>query len=439
MAVTSDYDHHPDEPNHFDAAKYYTGHFLPPVIGDPSVAGSYSVWGVSYLNYHWAEYFAAGKFMYLVSPLISNELTAARLFNVSLLFLLSAYFIYRSRRDKDAWIITAFLLITPQVWYVFSYVNNDGSALFVSMLAAYQIALPDSILNRFFNAARVREMISGGVIFGLLIGLILIGKTNYYAFLAFTAAWLLYRFPVIKFDGRMPAINVAALKKYAVIVVTALFVLTFRCSLDLYVNGETNFAGISYVNYFLGNFEDGKSRLMAYQDEMAAPPYKPSTIENDLAASDESVKLKAKGVSFSDILFKRKWLEVSFRSFAGTYGYVTIFAGGWYYRWMALLYAAFGLYVLVSVLRRRRAGSIILTAITASAVSLTVFISAYLSWTYAFQAQGRYLFPVIPMIAVFIYSFRDVINRSVLFAFTVCAFLLSVYSFAFVALPHINN
>ncbi|MBI4179748.1 hypothetical protein HY522_10045, partial [bacterium] len=53
MALTSGYNRHPDEYMHFEAAKYYIHHFFPPEIGDPSVANSYSYWGVSYLNYFW--------------------------------------------------------------------------------------------------------------------------------------------------------------------------------------------------------------------------------------------------------------------------------------------------------------------------------------------------------------------------------------------------
>ena len=59
MALTSEFNRHPDEIHHFEAAKYYVNHFLPPVIGDAAVRDSYSVYGVSYLNYHWLEYLLA--------------------------------------------------------------------------------------------------------------------------------------------------------------------------------------------------------------------------------------------------------------------------------------------------------------------------------------------------------------------------------------------
>ncbi|MBI1997204.1 MAG: hypothetical protein HYS66_12140, partial [Deltaproteobacteria bacterium] len=123
MALTSGYNRHPDEYMHFEAAKYYIHHFFPPEIGDPSVANSYSYWGVSYLNYFWIEYFLAGKFAFLLSPFVSNELIAVRFFNVFLFFSLAVFFLYRSKADNDELIVPCFLLITPQVWYIFSYTN----------------------------------------------------------------------------------------------------------------------------------------------------------------------------------------------------------------------------------------------------------------------------------------------------------------------------
>ncbi len=93
MAFNSEYNRHPDEIHHYLAAKYYTSHFTPPEIGDPSVKDSYSVYGVSYLNYHWVEYFLAGKFAALVSPIVGDELVAVRSFNVFLFLVLIVLFL----------------------------------------------------------------------------------------------------------------------------------------------------------------------------------------------------------------------------------------------------------------------------------------------------------------------------------------------------------
>jgi hypothetical protein len=416
MSLTSDYNRHPDEIHHFEAAKYYVSHFLPPDIGDPEVRNSYSVWGVSYLNYHWIEYFLAGKFMLLVSPLVSNELLAARFWNIALLAGLALFFLWKSRTDDDVLLIASLLLITPQVWYVFSYVNNDAFPLAVSFILAYMVTQ--------LRIERLRDVL----IAGLLVGLLLISKTNYYSFLVFIALWLCYKFPPT---------DTARLRKLASIVLIAVSILTFRCALDFYVNGETNFVAASYLNYVAGNFEKQESRLMKYQEEVAEPAFKPSTIERDLAGTHPDMRLKDKGVSYFDLFTKMNWHRWTFESFVGVYGYMNIYAPKFYYLAIALLYAAIGGYVTLVSFKRREA--LIHLGILTFGAALAVFMSTYLSWSYAFQPQGRYLFPVLPMIGMCAYAARDVINKAVWIALVVACFLLSAYSFVFVGAKNINS
>ena len=440
MALTSEFNRHPDEIHHFEAAKYYVNHFLPPEIGDAAVRDSYSVYGVSYLNYHWLEYLLAGKFIFLTAPLFGDELLAARFFNVFLFFCLIIYFWHcASGDDNRELIFPCFLLVTPQVWYVFSYVNNDAFALFASLLTAYQIARPKSLANEFLRAENFSARLFGGFVFGALLGVLLIVKTNYYAFLIFAALWLLCQFPILKLSRAAPRINFNRLKKFAFLAVVALSVLTFRCALDFYVNGETNFVGLSYANYFLGNFEDKKSRLLIYQEEIADAPYKPSTVENDLANTHPLLKMKAKGTSFAEMFSVWYWHETSFKSFVGIYGYMNRLAPHFYYRLMTILYVVFGCYLLVAIACRKRSESVLKALIFLAGFCLTIFISVYLSWTYSFQAQGRYLFPIVAMICLLVYENRQRLDNLFVHVFLGGAFLLSVYSFVFVALMKINH
>jgi hypothetical protein len=78
-------------------------------------------------------------------------------------------------------------------------------------------------------------------------------------------------------------------------------------------------------------------------------------------------------------------------------------------------------------------GSFILGAAT------TVCISVYLSWNYAFQPQGRYLFPVVGMLGLLLYANKQRLHVVVVNAFLAATFLLSAYSFIFVALANING
>lgn len=439
MSVTTDFNRHPDEIHHFEAVRYYTNAFLPPEIGYPSVRDSYSVWGVSYLNYHWIEYLLAGKFVLIGSMFVQNDLVAARFFNVLLLAALCAFFLYRSFSDEDMLLPSSVLVVTPQVWYIFSYVNNDAFALAVGLVAALLVVDSKSALNRFLKGSGFRDGLVGAIGFGILLGLLLISKTNYYPFLIVLALWLLYQAPPVKAPKWRPVLELRLLQKYAAILLLTLSVLSIRLSLDFYVNGETNFVGLSYLNYIAGDFEKKPSRLLAYQEEIAEPPFKPSTIERDVANTHPGLRLKDKGAAYSDLFTQWRWHEISFKSAVGVYGYMTIFAPSAYYVAIALLYAAFAAYLLAMILVRRRRDQIVAGGILVVGCAITIFISSYLSWTYAFQAQGRYLFPVLPMVAMLLYAARDLVNRIVLTIFVLGCFALSVYSFLFVGVRRINS
>jgi hypothetical protein len=424
MALNSGFDRHPDELHHFLAARYYTHHFLPPEIGDPSVRETYSIWGVSYLNFQWIEYFIAGKFMLLVSTVIRDPATAARCFQLFLFATLGTFLALRSKHAVESTVLVAFLLVTPQVWYIFSYVNNDAFALVIAFLVAYEIAVNDTLLDRLLNGKKL----TGGLIFGLLMGILLICKTNYLSFILFAALWLLAR-------SRLDFILV---KKYALIAIVAVLVLGFRVGLDLYVNGETNFVGASYINYLTGNMSSSGTKLAAYQEEVADPKYRPSVVESDIASTPPDVKMAAKGVPFLDIFTKWKWHRLSFHSFTGYYGYMTIFGPWIYYTLMLTIYILFGLYVAIMLFRSRDRRAIIQLTITGTSAIICILSSAYLSWTYAFQPQGRYLFPILPMTATLVAANRQRFNENILILLLLAAFVMSVYSFVFVGLMHLD-
>ena len=425
MAVVSNYDRHPDEHFHFEAVKYYVNHFLPPEIDDPAVRDSYSVYGVSYLNYHWAEYFFAGKFVYLLSPFVENPFYAARFFQVFLFAGLFLWFAFRG--ENYEFIIPCFLLATPQVWYVFSYVNNDAFALFIALLAADQIARPKSLLNEFLSEEPPKNRIRGGIFFGILTGFLLIVKPNYWSFLIFAALWIIFKYPP----------NVRNLKRFALILLVAFGVLIFRVGLDFYVNGETNYVGFSYVHKFFGNLEN-KGKLATYQESVAEYRFRSSTVENDPENAFPEIKMRQRGVGFFEMLFEKKWLEMSWKSFVGAYGYMNIWSSKRYYTQIFALHLIFAVFLIYAVVKSREKESLIQLGLMFFGCFLTVFVSMMLSWLYAFQPQGRYLFPVLPMLGLFVYANRRHFNNFAINAFLIAAFLLSCYSFVLFGLKKIN-
>jgi hypothetical protein len=148
--------------------------------------------------------------------------------------------------------------------------------------------------------------------------------------------------------------------------------------------------------------------------------------------------LKAKGVTMQQLFTERHWHVLSFESLAGVYGYMTIFSPKFYYRMLGSLYLLLMFYIAFAVIKKPGRRSISQFAITAFCIGLCILMSLFLSWTYAFQAQGRYLFPALPISATFIYANRRSFNNLFVNGLVFAAFLLSVYSFVFVALPRIN-
>jgi hypothetical protein len=77
--------------------------------------------------------------------------------------------------------------------------------------------------------------------------------------------------------------------------------------------------------------------------------------------------------------------------------------------------------------------------LTIGGTTATLFISFYLLWNYAVQAQGRYLFPIFPMVAVLIFSARHLLSERLLRTFILLAFALSLFSSIFTGLMQIET
>ena len=186
MAVTSDYDSHPDEKVHFEAVKHYNSNWIPPAVGDPDTLGSYSVYGHSRLNELGFYYFLAGKFAAILTPFTGNLLLSARLFNI-LLFLILIISCIRAVNHKK--LLYCVLLLTPQVWYIFTYVNSDAFALFLTMMITGQLIFDDSLLMRYFNSTANIRTLYQCLPLVLMVLCLYFAKANFYIYFIFLAVW----------------------------------------------------------------------------------------------------------------------------------------------------------------------------------------------------------------------------------------------------------
>ena len=427
VAITTVYNHHPDEHHHFVAAEYYITHWVPPEIGDPAVRHTYSVYGSSYLNYYWFEYLLMGKFMGLISPiLIENPVVAARLFNIFLFVLLFMIYFHRAKHHEQGLIILFPVFMTPQIWYVFSYANNDAWPLFLSLLVMSEIVYVQSPLNKFLSDTQNKN-IYGGIFFGLLSGLLLISKQNYYIVLLFIA--MLFFFRVVHIESfKKVTVVYTLLRKLLFILWVASLVFITKYTLDMMINGES-----PYFRSFIQH--SAESKLINYQEKTARDAFKPSVIKEHPEKSFFSLHLREKGLPYRELFSTWRWHDITFKSFVGYYGYMSIGASQTYYFIMGSLYIAFFLFLFFSILLKKE--HILWTLGIGLAMLGAVFISSYHSWTVDFQAQGRYLFPVISLLGLLMYQNRQAFNQLVTHIFLLSLFGCSVYSFLFVALMNL--
>jgi hypothetical protein len=409
MALLSKFNAHPDEYLHFETARYFINHWWPAALNDPVIAPTFSHYGFSYMHDLDASYFLMGKFIALFQGWLATPEIAARLFNV-LLFVLLAVWVARRLGTSLAPFI---LLISPQIWYVFSYVNGDAWALFVAMLIVIQLADQKSALQSYLESKRSSGSFEGALQFALLLAVMIMAKRNYYLFLlfvAFVSAWTTLTQP------GWP-VRLHFMRRWGII-----FLLAAAFFFPLRIAHEA-----------LNGFDIPRLQL-EQAEKHAAPHFKPS----EIAAGTGSPRLvlRKQGVPFAELITERGWLGESFQSFCGVYRWMTLKGSDYYYILMWLLYTALVLLLLVRVIRLSWHDAFFTSGVLTTAC-LVVLGSVYSSWTADYQAQGRYLFPILPMFAFLFHRYRDALRSRAFYLLFGCLFACSIYSFIFTALRNI--
>lgn len=408
MAVITKFNAHPDEYLQFEASKYFVTHWFPPPLDAPEIEPSFSHYGVSYLQDFDTAYIFIGKISSLFALWTNAEL-AARLSNVFLFATMAAWLLCRLPNS----LAPALCLISPQIWYIFSYVNTDAWALLLAFVVVVQLADNASLLNRSLATGHWRKKLLGPLSFALLMAILLLAKRNYYLFMPFIGLVAFWQVFVWK-----RGINQLELtKKWLVILVATLaFYLPLRI-------------GHEAINRF------DRAHIQAEQAEkFAAPYFKPSEIAAGKGA--QRLGLRNRGVTYWELLGTYDWAGQSFQSFCGVYQWMSLIGPTEYYFTVGILYL--GLLALLAERICKISWRDALFAASVLALSIgVVLVSAYLSWTADFQPQGRYLFPIIPMLAFLLHHYRESLRSRVFNMLLGGLFACSVYSFVFVGLKNI--
>jgi len=417
MAFISGLDVHPDELGHANSVSYYSDAWLPPSVDDPKVLETISGFGVSYLFRLEMIYFWAGKFSSLLSGLVHDEYLRLRLLNWTLFLILV---VIVSRRTPHVPLLAWGLVLTPQVWYTFSYFSSDGFAFFLAFLLAWQLIDPDSMTRRYLGSMTLRSMWPGGVLCGILIGSLLLSKMNYYLYLVFILtiiAWDL----ISAWGGRGWKENLLQLKKWALVACVVLCVYLPPVLYDQYIN---DFKKDEKISHFV--------------EQHAAYPFKASTVKQAPDDSYPGLYLNLKGTLWYELFLDNSyWRTLSLYSFFGVFGYMNIYADSPFYEVWFLFFLGMALLIYFYAAGTAAFKDGVAFSITLLFLLLAIGQSTYASWTGDFQPQGRYLFPMIPIAMMGISRLKTVFQKRIVPCFNLVLWLFSLVSFVFYALRFI--
>jgi hypothetical protein len=405
MALTSLHNAHPDEEWHLSAAGWYMTENLRPLPRDPLAAASYSSYGQSYLLSLDLAHVFLGKGIALASAVANAPIhlhTLARLLQCGLLAILAGFLLLRGARA-----IFVIFLLTPQLWYLFSYGNSDAFGFFLALLLAYQVAAPQSALSQWLAGRRFAW--------------------------GWPAAWCAAVAVAILFTKK----NYALIPAFLGPVVAAQWIRSWRAQSsrrrELLVGAVSAILLAGGIFLALHAWEETRKPLSR---DMASAAIA-AVAKNDPRLWTQN--LEKQGVSVARLLFEYDWSWYTLTSFVGRYGWMSIAHSDAYYWCVSAVYAALLAYVLFAAFWRSPPADALFTGVALGAMLATVYFAMQFSLRVDFQPQGRYLFPMLIAFGCILARAEARLNWRLLAIFLVPLFLAGVYSFAFTALRLINT
>ena len=248
---------------------------------------------------------------------------------------------------------------------------------------------------------------------GFWLGMLLLAKRNYYVLIPVLGGVAVWHWIFFSKAGQRQVL----LKRWLKVVLIAAVIALPKIGYQQWVN-EFNLGG----------------KRVAQMEKTAARGFKPSQVT--ASYSPWHVNMQAKGRSLLELLSVHQWPSISFESMVGVYGWMNVFSPNWYYGAMFLLYA---LLLTRACLPSRpfKWAELALTIIGILGMATTAVASLLNSWTVAFQAQGRYLFPVFCIFLILLAYKWERLPKKFFYSGYLITGLLSLGNFIFVGLGNI--
>ena len=414
LAYFSPFDIHPDERAHIASIDYYTRYSDPPPVGDQRALDTYQYpWGVSRLDSLGISYFLAGKLKAGLDLWTTYSTFTARAFNVLLLTLLV---IGACRNRRFVWFLLP-LLATPQIWYLFAYANRDAFVWCIAALLAWQLVNPRGALRCLMVSDDTAKRRHAVLYAGVLTGVLALEVESYALFILYAGV-----VSVWEICTRPAAQRRRFLAGAALVLLVAGGIYGARKAYDVAINGWNKL-----------------EKQLAFAETVAAPNFRPSVAGQE--GSYFALRLYQRGVEAEELFSKDwNWHGYTWMSFTGLYGNESLeYSPEWYYQSMLVLYLAIlGLILHQFFYLPRRYQW--LTVLSGGFAIGAVLLAFLYSWLYDFQPQGRYVFPLWPIVMVYLAKTAPHWQRWARLGglyLALLAFVLAAYSFRHVALPYL--
>ncbi len=408
MAFKAKFNGSPDELDHYMAAEFFkTNSYIPQKDSEEGIYTYNILWSYSRVYLPGIDYVYAGKFSNFISSAIPSYITV-RLWGVAMILFL----IFLAFRFSKLILILLPFLFTPQVWYIFSYINDDYFPLFLSFVLMIVGVASVKYLRRSEMTIKTVTICS---FIGIFLGLLFISKQNYLIFFGFYAVFLLtlpFRFSrSIMHSLRRLWVAYRSFYKTPLLIVSILALTV--CAKNALLNSSESKPLTSSSRCFLQTAE--KKREFLFSTKRSG--------ESRYNTYGKMMKI---------------WIPEAYKSFNGNYGYLVFYGSETFYRRLIALHIFVICAVMFLTFKYYGHNQILRLFVYGGFVAVMFFASSYTyAYKYDFQPQGKYLFPLLPIIGLYLYQIRHRINMSLLIAFVII-FFMSVYSFILYGLTNLS-
>lgn len=396
----------PDEYDVKAAVNYYFTHWMPPDIRSDAISDSFPVYGTS-RHFEWnLFYFYTAK----LGQFFQDPTVQMRLFSLILFSLMTGITMKHIRKHYALLFV---LLLTPQVWYIFSYSTSDALDFFAGFLSLYELLEEESMLNRLLREPYCRRHLLYYGLLSILFIHLLWAKASFYPILVFLFLILLIRLLNQRKEERGPLF-----RKYLILVGLTLGIFVVRYLITDYPYYGFNKLGV----------------VIQVTEQRAEYGYKPSTPP---ILQAYSMSFFGKGITLGELLTQYEFHKNLFRTFAGFFGSYAFGEGDWYYLLMGILYLLLLGWITWQFVRMKSRQKWQEYGAVVFCCFLQYALIVFNSWFIDFQPQGRYLLPVLFFVSYLTARTERPEQDKLLQGILVCTCLLSLFAFWHVGIPNL--